>query len=175
MNPSGFHVALIEPEIPQNTGNIGRTCVATGSRLHLVAPLGFSLDDRQLKRAGLDYWPDLSWELHPGREAFFAACPGSRFVLTRSRGGTPLYDHRFEPGDVLVFGRESVGLPAEVFAEVAGAQVTIPMTGPTRSLNIANSVSIVLFEALRQLHVRGLPVFAGAQVVPAHAEGDVTP
>ena len=174
MNPSGFHVALIEPEIPQNTGNIGRTCVATGSRLHLVAPLGFSLEDKHMKRAGLDYWPDLSWELHPGRDAFFASCPGGRFVLTRSRGGTSLYDHRFEPGDVLVFGRESVGLPAQVFQEVTGPQITIPMTGPTRSLNIANSVAIVLFEALRQLHVRGFPVFAGAQAVPAVPRGAVT-
>ncbi len=171
MNAAELRVALIEPEIPQNTGNIGRTCVSMDVPLHLVEPLGFVLDDKHLKRAGLDYWPHLTWQVHKSVDEFVAFPPGKRLVLTRSWGGTSIYDFSFEPGDVLVFGKESVGLDPEIFERVEEHHVTIPMVGQTRSLNLANSVSIVLFEAMRQMSVKGFPVFeAGENCVQKQRE-----
>jgi len=159
MNPARFQIVLVEPEIPQNSGNIGRTCVALDIPLHLVEPLGYSLEDKRLKRAGLDYWPNLVYTVHENVATFHEQRPPGRMVLTRSWGGVPLYDFRFEPGDLLVFGRESVGLSDDVFERYPDHHVTIPMVGPTRSLNLANSVAVVLFEGLRQLSTRGVPVF----------------
>ncbi len=145
-----FHVVLIEPEIPPNTGNIGRLCLATGSRLHLVKPLGFSLEDRQLKRAGLDYWDEVdvrTWDSFA--ELNRAQSSSSRYFFLTTKSGRAYYDVRFHDGDFLVFGRETKGLPENLLAKNMDDCLTIPMHG-TRSLNLATAVAIVLFEAMRQ-------------------------
>ena len=146
----GFNVVLIEPEIPPNTGNVGRLCLATNSVLHLVKPFGFTLDDRQLKRAGLDYWVDVQLRLWDSLEDLQAAQagPGRYFFLT-TKSGRAYYDVSFNPGDFLVFGRETKGLPEKLLAANSDHCLTIPMQG-TRSLNLATAVGIVLFEAVRQ-------------------------
>jgi tRNA (cytidine/uridine-2'-O-)-methyltransferase len=144
-----FNVVLVEPEIPPNTGNIGRLCLATGSTLHLVKPLGFSIDDRELKRAGLDYWKEVDvklWDSFDELETH-ASPHRSFFLTTKSRRA--YYDVAFHPGDFLVFGRETKGLPAPLLAAHSENLLTIPMLG-TRSLNLATAVGIVLFEAVRQ-------------------------
>jgi tRNA (cytidine/uridine-2'-O-)-methyltransferase len=144
-------IALVEPEIPPNTGSIARLCAATETPLHLVGRLGFTIDDRQLKRAGLDYWPYVPLTRHESWETFRAAVPGRR--LGFSGRATNLYtDIRFRDDDVLVFGGETRGLPTAIRNELAPALYRIPITSPhVRSLNLANAVSIVLYEALRQL------------------------
>ncbi|PYL10437.1 MAG: tRNA (cytidine(34)-2'-O)-methyltransferase [Verrucomicrobia bacterium] len=145
-----FNVVLVEPEIPPNTGNIGRLCLATRSRLHLVKPLGFSLDDRQLKRAGLDYWDEVDvrvWDSF--RELQRAQKDTVRYFFLTTKSDRPYYDLRFRDGDFLVFGRETKGLPGSLVAKNCEACLTIPMHG-TRSLNLATAVAIVLFEAVRQ-------------------------
>ena len=145
-----FNVVLIEPEIPPNTGNIGRLCLATGSTLHLVKPLGFSTDDRELRRAGLDYWKEVSvrtWnsfdELQQNQET------SARYFFLTTKSGRAYYEVKFRQGDFLVFGRETKGLPENLLAENGERCLTIPMQG-TRSLNLATAVAIVLFEAVRQ-------------------------
>jgi tRNA (cytidine/uridine-2'-O-)-methyltransferase len=145
-----FNVVLIEPEIPPNTGNIGRLCLATRSRLHLVKPFGFSLEDRQLKRAGLDYWDEVEvrlWDSFPQLQSKQSS-PARYFFLT-AKSGRAYYDVKFEQGDFLVFGRETKGLPDSLLASNIHNCLTIPMHG-TRSLNLATAVAIVLFEAVRQ-------------------------
>ena len=145
-----FNVVLVEPEIPPNTGNVGRLCLATKSTLHLVKPLGFSLDDRQLKRAGLDYWEDVDlkvWDSLPILLKSKRSKNRSFFVTTKAKRA--YWDVKFERGDFLVFGRETKGLPESVLEENRHSCITIPMHG-TRSLNLATAVAIVLFEALRQ-------------------------
>ena len=146
-----FHVVLVEPEIPPNTGNIGRLCVAAGATLHLVHPLGFQINDRELKRAGLDYWPHLALREWPNWDAFSAACraPERCFFLTTKASQSYLTQH-FEPGDYLVFGRETRGLPEGLLATNAERTLTIPMAPEARSLNLATAVGIVLYEARRQ-------------------------
>lgn len=147
-----FNVVLVEPEIPPNTGNVGRLCLATGAVLHLVKPLGFSLEDKALKRAGLDYWAEVKvrlWdsfeELHKAQE------PGTRFFFLTTKSKAPYWDVKFQRGDFLVFGRETKGLPEPLLAANPGQCLTIPMPGSTRSLNLATSVGIVLYEAVRQV------------------------
>jgi tRNA (cytidine/uridine-2'-O-)-methyltransferase len=149
MNSSPFQVVLVEPEIPPNTGNIARTCAATGTPLHLVGALGFQLSDKYLKRAGLDYWEHVVLHYHPDFPSFQKQ-PHSRLVFTSARRGQPIWDFAFAPGDCLVFGSESEGLPAELL-ESAEHLVTIPIFGAVRSLNLANAVAVVLFEGLRQM------------------------
>ncbi len=145
-----FNVVLVEPEIPPNTGNIGRLCLGTGSRLHLIKPLGFSLDDKTLKRAGLDYWGDVSVSLWDSLKALQETQPsGARYFYLTTKTDRPYYQAKFQRDDFLVFGRETKGLPEKVLAENARTCLTIPMQG-TRSLNLATSVAIVLFEAIRQ-------------------------
>ncbi len=145
-----FQVCLVEPEIPPNTGSVARTCGATQSILHLVEPLGFSLDERAVRRAGLDYWHLVDVRVHQSFEAFEAARPGGNLYFF-SAGATRSYlDAPIVPGDCLVFGRESVGLPAALLARHSGSVWGIPTIGPVRSLNLSNAVSIVLFEALRR-------------------------
>ena len=145
-----FNVVLIEPEIPPNTGNIGRLCLATGSTLHLVKPLGFSIDDRTLLRAGLDYWKEVDVQLWDSFEDLKRAQPPeSRLFFLTTKSDRPYCDVRFRPGDFLVFGRETKGLPEPLLAAHAERLLTIPMQG-TRSLNLATAVAIVLFEAMRQ-------------------------
>ncbi|HEY2711020.1 MAG TPA: tRNA (cytidine(34)-2'-O)-methyltransferase [Chthoniobacterales bacterium] len=149
-----FNVVLVEPEIPPNTGNVGRLCLATSSTLHLVRPLGFSTDDRTLKRAGLDYWAEVDvcyWnslgELQAGQP------PSTRYFYLTTKTGRPYHSARFQPNDFFVFGRETKGLPESLLAANTQKLLTIPMHG-TRSLNLATAVAIVLFEAARQTSIR---------------------
>jgi tRNA (cytidine/uridine-2'-O-)-methyltransferase len=144
-----FNVVLVEPEIPPNTGNVGRLCLATRSILHLVGPLGFSLDNRQLKRAGLDYWDEVEVREWPSLEEVLQANPSARFFYLTTKAMQPYFDVHFQPNDFLVFGRETKGLPERVLEENRESCITIPMHG-TRSLNLATAVAIVLFEAMRQ-------------------------
>lgn len=145
-----FSVVLIEPEIPPNTGNIGRLCLATQSTLHLVKPLGFSLDDRQLKRAGLDYWDEVDVRLWDSfGDLRRAQTSNARYFFLTTKTTRACYDVKFERNDFLVFGRETKGLPEDLLAANANHCITIPMHG-TRSLNLATAVAIVLFEAVRQ-------------------------
>ena len=147
-----FHIVLVAPEIPQNTGTIGRLAVATDAVLHLVDPLGFSLEDKYLKRAGLDYWQFLELRRHRTWEEFLeAAGEGARLLFFSTHGERSYFDERYLPGDYLVFGRESAGLPPEFYTRYRESLRVIPMPGEhSRSLNLANAVSIVLYEALRQ-------------------------
>jgi len=159
-----LHVALWEPEIPPNTGNVARLCAATGSRLHLIGRLGFRLDDKTLKRAGLDYWPAVDVARHVTFEEFeatflpFPLTPspprgeGGRIWVIETPSTTPYTRAAFQDGDCLLFGAESKGLPQGVRDQYLSRMVGIPMPGPVRSLNLATAVGIVLYEALRQLH-----------------------
>jgi tRNA (cytidine/uridine-2'-O-)-methyltransferase len=150
VDKSGFNVVLIEPEIPPNTGNIGRLCLATGSTLHLIKPLGFSIDDRELKRAGLDYWKEVDVQLWDSFEELQRAQGAdARLFFLTTKSDRAYYDVHFRSGDFLVFGRETKGLPETLLAANAEQLLTIPMRG-TRSLNLATAVAIVLFEAMRQ-------------------------
>ena len=151
-NPTGFHVVLVEPEIPGNTGNISRLCAATGCKLHLVKPLGFSTDDKHLKRAGLDYWPNVRLRVWPDWAAFAAqGQQGARLVLTSAKKGqvsAPAHQFAFEPDDCLVFGPETRGLPQEIL-DLSPHRIRIPMIeGRVRSLNLSTSAGIVLYMAL---------------------------
>jgi tRNA (cytidine/uridine-2'-O-)-methyltransferase len=146
-----FNVVLVEPEIPPNTGNIGRLCLATGSTLHLVKPLGFSIEDRELKRAGLDYWKEVEVKLWDSFEQLWQEREaGGRFFFLTTKSDRAYYDVSFRAGDFLIFGRETKGLPESLLAAHREHLVTIPMRG-TRSLNLATAVGIVLFEAVRQV------------------------
>ena len=149
MNDPIFHIALYQPEIPPNTGNIGRLAVGIQARLHLIHPLGFALDEKRVRRAGLDYWPHLDLVEHETPEAFWEAMTGKRVHLFSTKGKQSYAKCGFERGDVLLFGRETKGLPESLIAE-RGAY-TIPMTGETRSLNLSNSVAIVSYAALERL------------------------
>lgn len=145
-----FRIVLVEPEIPPNTGAVARTCVATNSPLHLVGELGFSLDEQRVRRAGLDYWPLLDLHRHVDFAAFRAAFPATRLHLLSANAERSYLDADFEPGDALVFGRESVGLPRALLEEYADRVIGIPTAGGVRSLNLSNAVAIVLYEALRR-------------------------
>jgi tRNA (cytidine/uridine-2'-O-)-methyltransferase len=145
-----FHIVLIEPEIPQNTGNIARLCVAAGARLHLVGPLGFSIDEKAVRRAGMDYWDRLDLKTWGSFEDLRRENPEARFWFLSSKVERRYWDAGFRDHDFLVFGRETKGLPASLLAANPESAVTIPMTKGTRSLNLATSVGIVLYEALRQ-------------------------
>ncbi|NJK93107.1 MAG: tRNA (cytidine(34)-2'-O)-methyltransferase [Blastochloris sp.] len=144
-------MVLVEPEIPPNTGNIARLCAATRSRLHLVGPLGFSLDEKHLKRAGLDYWHLLDYQTHDSWSHFVPLLTRQRFFLLSSKATQSCYQTSFQDGDFLIFGRESKGLPASLLAQYPEQSLTIPMLNPeARCLNLSSSVAIVLYEALRQ-------------------------
>ena len=148
-----FHIALWEPEIPPNTGNVARLCAATGATLHLVGRLGFRLDDRSLRRAGLDYWPAVDIVRHVALVDFQRAVAPARLFCFSAHAQTPYTAASYHPGDALVFGSESRGLPASLLEENAATTLTIPMfNAQVRSLNLATAVGIVLYEALRQLH-----------------------
>ena len=152
-----FDVVLCQPEIPPNAGNVIRLCANTGARLHLVEPLGFSMDDKQLRRAGLDYHEMVNVRVHPGWEACAALLGPRRFALT-TRGESTIYEVDFEPGDAFVFGRESTGLPDDFVAGFPPPRrLRIPMLPGNRSLNLSNAVAVVVYEAWRQ---RGFAVGA---------------
>ena len=147
-----MHIVLLEPEIPPNTGNVARLCAATRSQLHLIEPLGFRLDDSQLKRAGMDYWEKVDWALWENWPAFSESLPANAQCWFVEQGGERRYDAvGFGPEDFLVFGRESAGLPSALLAENVEACIEIPVLNPeARSLNLSNCVALVLYEALRQ-------------------------
>ena len=149
--PNFLHIVLVEPEIPPNTGNIGRLCLATGATLHLVRPLGFSIDDRTLKRAGLDYWNEVNVVMWDSFADLQLAQPAeTRFFFLTTKTTRPYWDAKFRDGDFLVFGRETKGLPETLLAANPESLFTIPMRPETRSLNLATAVGIVLYEAMRQ-------------------------
>lgn len=151
-----MNIVLVNPEIPQNTGNIARTCAATGATLHLVKPLGFSLDDRYMKRAGLDYWFLTDVRVHESWDDFLKANPGARMHYATTKAPRDYCQARYAPDDFLVFGRETRGLDETLLAQNYERCVRIPMRPEARSLNLSNSVAIVLYEALRQLDFPGL-------------------
>lgn len=152
-----LNIVLHEPEIPNNTGNIGRSCVALGSALHLIHPLGFDISEKACRRAGLDYWPRLTLAEHPGWPEYVRATPTARRLLFSARARTSLFDLTLEPGDHLVFGGESAGLPPEILGNAAnGTPVGLPMFPEERSLNLATAVCVAMFEAIRQFTARGL-------------------
>lgn len=146
-----IRVALLEPEIPQNTGNIARLCAATLTPLHIVGVPGFRLDARAVRRAGLDYWPEVSLERHRDLSELYQSLPGARFVYFSTKAERSLFDWQFNSDDCLIFGRETRGLPDSLLRENWERSLTIPMlNAKVRSLNLANSVSLALYEALRQ-------------------------
>lgn len=151
-----FHIVLVEPEIPQNTGNIARTCAVTGAVLHLVEPLGFSLDDRQLKRAGLDYWHLLDVRRYADLDDFFAKNPAGRYFYLTTKGRKAYTDVSFADGDYLMFGKETRGLPEPLLIASPERCIRIPMRAGARSMNLSNSVAVTVFEALRQTGFAGL-------------------
>jgi tRNA (cytidine/uridine-2'-O-)-methyltransferase len=145
-----FRIVLVEPEIPPNTGAVARTCAATSSPLHLIEPLGFRIDDHALKRAGIDYWHLVRVQLHPSFDDFARSHPQTRLHLFSSQGPRPYFEADLRPGDALVFGKESVGLPRELLENHSDRVWGIPTSGRVRSLNLSNAVAIVLFDALRR-------------------------
>lgn len=153
-----IHIVLVEPEIPPNTGNIARTAAATDSVLHLVKPLGFRLDEKSLRRAGLDYWPYVRLEVHDNLEQFLEEYAGRRMWLSTTKGDKLYTEAEFHDEDMILFGRETAGLPREFIEANKEWAIRIPMSKDTRlrSFNLSNSANIVLFEALRQLGFPGL-------------------
>ena len=145
-----LNIVLYEPEIPANTGNIGRTCVATGTKLHLIEPLGFSLSEKALKRAGMDYWSQLEVERYVNYEDFLQRNPGAKIYMATTKAKKIYSEASYEPDCYIMFGKESAGIPEEILKDNPDTCVRIPMIGETRSLNLSNSVAIVLYEALRQ-------------------------
>lgn len=151
MSSRPFNIVLIEPEIPPNTGNVARLCAATGTRLHLVGKLGFSLDDKHLKRAGLDYWPHVDLQRWDSFSELQQAYPQGRFWYTSKKAATPYTEAAFAGGDFIVFGKETSGLPEELLAAAGARSLRIPIrNSAVRSLNLSTAAGVVLYEALRQ-------------------------
>lgn len=153
-----LHIVLVEPEIPPNTGNIARTCAATDTVLHLVEPLGFSLDEKAVRRAGLDYWPYVKLEVHESLEAFMEKYKDHTMYLATTKGGRIYTEAAYQDEDMILFGRETAGLPRDFIKKHEENAIRIPMSESTRlrSFNLSNSANIILFEALRQLNFPGL-------------------
>ena len=147
---SKLNIVLFEPEIPANTGNIGRTCVATGTRLHLIEPLGFRLNEKSVKRAGMEYWEHLDVTRYINYEDFLAKNPGAKIYMASTKAPRCYTEVQYEPDCFIMFGKESAGIPEEILLENQETAVRIPMMSEIRSLNLGNSVAIVLYEALRQ-------------------------
>jgi tRNA (cytidine/uridine-2'-O-)-methyltransferase len=145
-----INIVLHEPEMPANTGNIGRTCVATGARLHLICPLGFSLSEKMLKRAGMDYWDKLDVTVYDDYADFCKKNPNAKIYMATTKAHKVYTEAAYEPDCYIMFGKESAGIPEEILVDHEDTCVRIPMLGDTRSLNLSNSVAIVLYEALRQ-------------------------
>ena len=150
-----LNIVLFEPEIPQNTGNIARTCAATGAKLHLVGPMGFTIDEKKLKRAGLDYWHDVDITYYDSIAQFYEKNQGKMYYLT-TKAPRDYSEAEFEDGCYLIFGKETAGIPEEILLDNQETCLRIPMIGEIRSLNLSNSVAIVLYEALRQNHFEGM-------------------
>ena len=145
-----IHIVLLEPEIPANTGNIGRTCVAAGARLHLIGPMGFQINEKQVRRAGLDYWDKLDYSLYDSYPDFLAKNPGAKIYMATTKARQVYSDVSYEDDCYIMFGKESAGIPEELLVDHEETTVRIPMFGDIRSLNLSNSVGVVLYEALRQ-------------------------
>lgn len=153
-----FNIVLVEPEIPQNTGNIARTCAATGSKLHIVKPMGFTIDDKKLKRAGLDYWHLLGVQYYENLEDFFEKTKGGRYFFATTKAKHTYAEIEYMDNDYILFGKETKGLPEELLYENPETAMRIPMIDEARSLNLSNAVAIVVYEALRQsnfAHLKG--------------------
>ena len=151
-----MNIVLLEPEIPQNAGNIARTCAVTGSVLHLIRPLGFSVDDKYLKRAGLDYWKYLDIRYYDNFADFLEKAKPGRLWMATTKARKRYTDVAFAADDFLMFGKESAGIPEEILMEHKETCIRIPMMGDTRSLNLSNSVAIIVYEALRQMDFAGM-------------------
>lgn len=151
-----INIVLHEPEMPANTGNIGRTCVATGARLHLIEPLGFFLDDKHIKRAGMDYWKDLDVTTYIDFDDFMQKNPGAKIYMATTKAEKTHVEVNYEPDCYIMFGKESAGIPEEILVNHKDDCIRIPMKGEIRSLNLSNSVAVVLYEALRQNNFEGL-------------------
>ena len=151
-----LNIVLHEPEIPANTGNIGRTCVAARARLHLIEPLGFRLDEKSLKRAGMDYWKDLDVTTYIDYEDFLEKNPGAKIYMATTKAEKIYTEVNYEPDCYIMFGKESAGIPEEILVKHKEESIRIPMVGDIRSLNLGNSVAIVLYEALRQNNFAGM-------------------
>ena len=147
-----MNIVLFEPEMPMNTGNIGRTCVATNTRLHLIEPLGFKLNEKAVKRAGLDYWDKLDVTVYSDYQDFLDKNPGAKIYMATTKAHKVYTEPEYEPDCYIMFGKESAGIPEEILMEHKDNCVRIPMINEIRSLNLSNSVAIVLYEALRQNH-----------------------
>ena len=145
-----FNIVLVEPEIPQNTGNIARTCAATGAKLHIVKPMGFEIDDKKLKRAGLDYWHLLGIKYYENIDEFFEKNKGGKFYFSTTKARHTYADVKFSDGDFILFGKETKGLPEQLLHDNKETCIRIPMISEARSLNLSNAVAIVVYEALRQ-------------------------
>ena len=151
-----LNIVLLEPEIPANTGNIGRTCVAAGARLHLIEPLGFSLSEKALKRAGMDYWKSLDVTTYIDYQDFLDRNPGEKIYMATTKAQKVYTEAAYEPDCYIMFGKESAGIPEEILVENKENCVRIPMIGDIRSLNLGNSAAIILYEALRQNGFKGM-------------------
>ncbi len=151
-----LNIVLHEPEIPANTGNIGRTCAATGTRLHLIEPLGFSLSEKQLKRAGMDYWKEIDVAVYVNWAEFLEKNPGAKIYFATTKGRHVYSEVSYEPDCFLMFGKESAGIPEEILKANPDTCVRIPMIGETRSLNLSNAAAVLLYEALRQNGFAGM-------------------
>src|SRR5574344_343073 len=145
-----LNVVLLEPEIPANTGNIGRTCVAAGARLHLIEPMGFRITEKEVKRAGLDYWEQLDVTVYDSFQDFLEKNPNAKLYMATTKAKHKYSDVAFEEDAYIMFGKESAGIPEEILVKYPETSIRIPMVGDIRSLNLSNSVAIVLYEALRQ-------------------------
>ena len=145
-----MNIILFEPEIPANTGNIGRTCVATGTSLHLIEPLGFRITEKAVKRAGMDYWDQLDLHIYDNFEDFLQKNPNAKIYMGTTKAKKTYTEVSYEPGCFLMFGKESAGIPEEILVDYEETSIRIPMNSNIRSLNLSNSVAIVLYEALRQ-------------------------
>lgn len=145
-----INIVLHEPEIPANTGNIGRTCVAAGLKLHLIKPLGFDIDEKAVKRAGLDYWDKLDLAVYENYEDFMAKNPGAKVYMATTKAEKIYSEAHFEPNSYIMFGKESAGIPEEILIHHKDTAIRIPMIGDIRSLNLSNSVAVIAYEALRQ-------------------------
>lgn len=151
-----LNIVLLEPEIPGNTGNIGRTCYATGTRLHLIEPLGFRLNEKSLRRAGMDYWKDLDVTIYDNYGDFLEKNPDARLYMATTKGERTYAQVSFEPDCYIMFGKESAGIPEEILVDNRENCIRIPMNPEIRSLNLSNAAAIVLYEALRQNEFAGL-------------------
>lgn len=151
-----MNIVLYEPEIPANTGNIGRTCVATGTSLHLIKPLGFDISDKAVRRAGMDYWKELDLHVYENFEEFVERNPGANIYMATTKAKKAYTEVEYKGNDFIMFGKESAGIPEEILVKYEETSVRIPMIGEIRSLNLSNSVSIILYEALRQQDFEGM-------------------